>query len=603
MESGNAAADILTGKVNPCGKLADSIARKYEDYPSADCFGDPDANNYKEDIFVGYRYFETFAQEKVLYPFGFGLSYTTFDITFLREDKGKNGMNVRFRVTNTGSRTGKEIVQVYGEAPQGKLGKPARVLLGFAKTEELEPGVSMNVDVNIQASQLASYDDSGVTGHKSCWVLEPGEYTLYAGANVRDAEKFSSFTLKSLEVLRQLTETMAVKPENKFQRMTAKEVNGKTTCVMEDVPVATRDLKQEILASFADKSLHGTIITGDKGYKLAQVKKGKVKMDKFIAQLSPEELEALSRGEGGMDSPLGPKGNAGTIGGVTKSLRDKGIPAATTTDSPAGIRLQALCSLLPCGTLLACTWNIELVESLYHLLGGEMLDRGTDILLGPGMNIHRNPLCGRNFEYFSEDPLLSGRMAGAFVRGIQTSDDGTERGLSACPKHFCCNNQETNRIHTDARVSERALREIYLRGFEIMVQESLPKFIMTSYNKINGVWSHYNWELVTKVLRGEWGYEGCVMTDWWMRYAPSPEFPALRDNAYRVRAQVDVLMPGSKDHGSTDGANDGSLLETFGQDGGNPAEHITLGELQRTARNVLNFVMQSSAMERIRPTP
>lgn len=283
-----------------------------------------------------------------------------------------------------------------------------------------------------------------------------------------------------------------------------------------------------------------------------------------------------------MDSSLGAKGNAGAFGGISESLRAKGIPPMITTDGPSGIRLLATCSLLPSGTALASSWDTELVQDLYTEMGKEMMDKGTDILLAPGMNIHRNPLCGRNFEYFSEDPILTGLMASAVVLGIQSSP------VSACPKHFACNNQEFNRNYNNSIVSERALREIYLRGFEICVKKASPKNIMTSYNKINGVWSHYNYELCTTVLRDEWGYKGNVMTDWWMRYAPSPEFPKVQSNAYRVRAQVDVLMPGAKTAMSTTAENDGTLLETLGT-----PEGITLGELQRTAKNVLSYIIAS----------
>ena len=216
-----------------------------------------------------------------------------------------------------------------------------------------------------------------------------------------------------------------------------------------------------------------------------------------------------------------------------------------------------------------------------------MLVKGSDIILAPGMNIHRTPLCGRNFEYFSEDPMLSGKIAAAYVRGIQ------KNGTSACPKHYACNNQEYNRCKNDSRLSERALREIYLRGFEICVKEAEPQNIMTSYNKINGVWGHYNYELCTTILRGEWGYEGNVMTDWWMQDSNSPEFPAMKNQAYRVRAQVDVLMPGGASRLPLR-ISDGTLLKTYGKEDG-----ITLGEMQRSAMNVLRFAMNSPAMNRL----
>ena len=274
--------------------------------------------------------------------------------------------------------------------------------------------------------------------------------------------------------------------------------------------------------------------------------------------------------------------HAGVLGGITESLRALGVPPATTTDGPSGIRLRATCSLLPSGTALACSWNLPLVQDLYATMGREMVDKGTDVLLAPGMNIHRNPLCGRNFEYFSEDPLVTGKLAAAVVQGLQSAP------VSACPKHFACNNQEYNRNHNNSVVSARAMREIYLRGFEICIKEAHPKNLMTSYNKINGVWSHYNYQLCTALLREEWGYTGNVMTDWWMRYAASPEFPELRDNGYRVRAQVDVLMPGAKTAISKSAPNDGSLLATLGKPDG-----ITLGELQRTAKNVLRMTLRT----------
>jgi beta-glucosidase len=236
---------------------------------------------------------------------------------------------------------------------------------------------------------------------------------------------------------------------------------------------------------------------------------------------------------------------------------------------------------MPIGTALACTWNTELVQALHEKLGEEMTHYGVDVQLGPGMNLHRNPLCGRNFEYYSEDPLLTGKIAAAAVRGVQS------QGHASCPKHFACNNQEYKRNTNDSRVSERALREIYLRGFEICVREAGPLTLMTSYNKVNGVWSHYNYMLATSVLRGDWGWEGVILTDWWMQSANSPEFPTLRDNAYRVRAGVDVLMPGDPTRKAKCYRSDGTLLETLGK-----YEGITLAELQRTARRVLKLAMK-----------
>lgn len=537
MESGNGVVDVLTGAVTPCGKLADTIARRYEDYPSAAHFGGRAYNDYAEGIYVGYRHFDRHP-DTVLYPFGFGLSYTTFSLTAdsLRREKGMTEVSVA--VTNTGSRPGKEIVQLWCHPPKGRLDKPLRVLVAFGKTKTLAPGERETLTLRCDDKCLASYDEAA-----SRFVLEAGAYSF----TVNDV-KVDGFTLEQ-EVTVEQCHPLCTAPDALRQR------------ILDNLP-------QPFAASGKDISF-------------ADVRTGKAPLEDFIAGLSHEELEALSRGHGMMGSSYGVAGNAGAFGGVTDSLREKGVPPIVTSDGPAGLRLKKYCALLPCGTALACTWNADLLEALSGKVGEEMVHYGVDVQLAPGMNLHRNPLCGRNFEYFSEDPLLSGKMAAAMVRGVQ------RHGKAACPKHFACNNQETNRNRNDSRLSERALREIYLRNFEIVVKEARPLTIMTSYNKVNGVWSHYHYDLVTTVLRSEWGYDGCVITDWWMRKAKSPEFPKLRNNAYRVRAQVDVLMPGDMGHIAKQYKSDGTLLPTLGQSGG-----LTLGELHRTAKNVLTLALR-----------
>ncbi|MCQ2462941.1 MAG: beta-glucosidase, partial [Clostridia bacterium] len=392
------------------------------------------------------------------------------------------------------------------------------------------------------------------------------------GGSVRAAKKIYSFELDNKTVYRAAESSAPVKSFNVY---TAKEgCCGRRNLSEKAVRTRTVSLKGKIVEklpqSIARKPYNGAL--------LSDVKNGKISMEEFVSMLDNNELEALTRGDYTMNSPLGAQGNAGAFGGVTDSLIKKGVPPVITTDGPSGIRLNACCSLIPIGTLLACTFDTALVEKVYSAVAREMEIRGSDVLLAPGMNIHRSPLCGRNFEYYSEDPLLTGKIAAAAVRGIQST------GLSACPKHFACNSQETNRNKTDSVLSERALREIYLRGFEICVREAAPKCIMTSYNKVNGVWSHYNYELCTGILRDEWGYGGCVITDWWMQYTVSPEFKKIRDNAYRVRSQVDVLMPGGKRGAKR--KPDGTLLESLGKKSG-----ITLGEIQRSAMNVLRLAM------------
>ena len=569
MESGNAVMDVLYGDVSPSGKLTDTVARRYEDYPAAKNFGGMKHNYYKEDIYVGYRYFETFAKDRVMYPFGFGLSYTTFYIcTDYRYEDYKILLDVT--VTNTGGVAGREVVQVYVNPPQGKLGKPLRNLVAFRKTALLNPGQSEEICFEIDPVEFASFDDSGATGCPNCYVLEEGCYELYVGADVRSAALAGKWENPALLVTQELTEQAA--PVKAFRRMKP-QPDG--SIGYEPVPQRTAVLKDDVIRNLPKAAPY----TGDRGIKLEDVRQGKATLDEFVAQLNITELDAITRGEGPMRSAFGGAGNAGMLGGTIESLREKGVPPIVTTDGPSGIRVYAYASLLPCGTALASSWNVALTEQLGGLFGAEMIEKDSDILLGPGMNIHRDPLCGRNFEYFSEDPHISGKIAAAMVRGIQSNP-----GRSACPKHFACNNQEWNRSRNDSRLSQRALREIYLRGFEICVREGAPKTIMTSYNQINGVWAHYHYELVTNILRGEWEYKGLVITDWWMQPAKDPDFPLVRNDAYRVRAQVDVLMPGGAANMKDQG--DGSLEKAFGKVGG-----ITLGEIQRCAKNVLMFIL------------
>lgn len=575
MESGNAVADVLTGKVNPCGKLADTIARNYEDYPSSSSFGGKEFNNYTEDIFVGYRYFETFAKDKVLYPFGYGLSYTTFECKPLALNWERGTYTVSAQVTNTGNVAGREAVMLWCAAPQGKLGKAAKVLTAYGKTKLLAPVESETITLRFDEKNIASFDDTGKTGFANAFVLEAGEYRFFLGDTPA-----GTIQVDKTRVIEQCEEVCGIKEP--LARMIAREENGILVSRQEMLSRGNVDLRQRIL----DRLPEEIPVTGNQGYKLSDVAKGKISLDAFIAQLDDKELEALTRGEGCMGSALGVAGNAGAFGGVLPSLREKGIPPVITADGPSGLRLKKYCALLPNGTALACTFDDELIQQLFTHTGREMIKQGVDVVLSPGMNIHRNPLCGRNFEYFSEDPLLTGKVAAAIVRGVQS------QGVSCCPKHFACNNQETKRNTNDSRVSQRALREIYLRCFEIVVKEAKPNVIMTSYNKINGVWSHYNYDLVTTVLRKEWGFDGVVITDWWMRKSASSEFPSIKDNAYRVRAQVDVLMPGNMGHLHKSYHSDGTLLKTIDK-----LDGVTRAEIQRTAKNVLSLILKTRKEE------
>lgn len=574
MEGGRATADVLTGAVEPGGRLTATFARRYQDYPSAGHFGDADVTAYVEDVFVGYRYFETFAPEKVLFPFGSGLGYTRFDIEPAGVHADERTILVRARVTNTGDRPGDEAVQVYVHKPSVELSQPLRALAAFGRTGELAPGESREMELPIAWADLASYDDAGATGHRSAYVLEAGSYRFHVGHDVRSAHDADGVDITELRVVQQLKEAAAVDPAHGFERIVLEyDDNGDPRIGYAPVPTRTTSLKQRIL----DRLPEAVDPPVGDAPTFEEVLEGTAGLDDFIATLTPRELADLTYGDVTMDSPLGAAGNAGALGGVSRALRDRGVIPAITTDGPSGIRLSTHASLLPCGTALASTWDPQAVQELCARHGQEMSRKGSDILLGPGMNIQRDPLCGRNFEYFSEDPLVSGLTGAAQVNGIQS------QGLAACPKHFACNNQEFKRSQVDVRVSERALREIYLRGFELMVRESSPWAIMTSYNKINGVWGHYHYDLITSILRGEWGFTGLVMTDWWMRMAQDPDFPALHDSGYRVRAGVDVLMPGSI-HSQQPVRDEGVLESHRAQDG------LTLGEMQEAARHVLGYL-------------
>lgn len=574
MEAGNGLADILTGKESPSGALTDTIASSYEDYPSSDNFGGKDKNIYKEDIFVGYRYFETFDKEKVLYPFGYGLSYTNFSISNISFSTSKDGVNISAIVKNTGKVPGKKAIQLYVQQANSEIPVPFTVLKAFTKTKELKPLEMQNISFFVSFYELSSYDDMGVTGNKSAYVLSRGEYRFLLGFDVRNTVEAGIMQREETVVTKQLTEISAVEKENAFMRLTPVISRGGVHKALTPAPFRTQSLKDTIT-----ENLPSTInMNVGLKYTLDDVANNKITMSEFVSTLTYEELEAISRGDYIMNSPLGAKGNAGVFGGVLPSLRDKGVPPITTTDGPSGIRLASYSALFPCGTALACTWNYDLVKELYRLLGTEMRERGSDVLLAPGMNIHRNPLCGRNFEYFSEDPVVAGLMASAVTEGLQSS------GVSACPKHFACNNQEVRRTKNNSVLSERALREIYLKGFEICVKKAKPLNIMTSYNKINGVWGHYNYDLVTQILRKEWGFNGSVMTDWWMQQSESPEFAGVRNQAYRVRAGVNVLMPGGSRTGKK--VPDGTLLESLGKEGG-----ITTGEMQKNAAEILGMII------------
>lgn len=577
MTGGKGTADVLTGKVSPSGKLPDTIAYEASDYPSDANFGrEKNRDIYAEDIYVGYRYFETFAKEKVLYPFGFGLSYTAFEIKTKKAEITEGAVKLSVSVKNIGSYKGKEVIEVYCEAPQGRLGKAARVLCGFEKTRELVPQEEQAVEIAVDIAKLASYDDSGVTGNKSCYVLEAGKYKFYVGSDVRSAEYACSFEQGEDLVTERLTQALA--PVESFERIKPVCEGGVFSICREAVPVSEVDESARRLEKLPKEIAY----TGDKGIKLWDVKNGKNTMDEFIAQLSDYDLSCIIRGEG-MGSPRVTAGTASAFGGVSENLNGFGIPAGCCSDGPSGMRLDCGTKAfsLPNGTMIASSFNKELTSELFTFMGLEMAANKVDCLLGPGMNIHRHPLNGRNFEYFSEDPFLTGKMAAAELKGMAGA------GVTGTIKHFCANNRETNRHFIDSVVSERALREIYLKGFEIAVKEGGASSVMTTYGRVNGLWTAGNFDLNTVILREEWGFKGFTMTDWWANINVRGKEPDKTDLAAMARAQNDVYMvcpDGEK--------NDDNTLAAL-ENGG-----IERCELQRNAANICGFLIHTNALKR-----
>lgn len=579
-EGGLGTADVLLGRSFPSGKLPDTIARDIGDYPAAEHYGSDTRNDYTEDIYVGYRYFETFAPEKVLYPFGFGLSYTSFRVTPGAVEQAGSGLRFTAQVENTGARPGKEVVQVYCEAPQGKLGKAARSLCAFGKTKALAPGEKELLTMECPVASLASYDDSGVTGHKSCWVLEAGDYGFYLGTDVRSAQPVGSIALAET-VVEELEEACA--PVAAIERLRpAGQKDRVYEKAWEPVPLRTASPMDR-----RNKALPREIpYTGDKGWKLGDVADGKVSLEEFVGQLSDEDLCCMVRGEG-MCSPKVTPGTAGAFGGVTDSLLGFGIPVGCCADGPSGIRMDCgtVAFAMPNGTCQASSFNTGLVQELYEYEGMELRKNRVDTLLGPGINIHRHPLNGRNFEYFSEDPLLTGKMAAAQLSGMQ------KYGVTGTVKHFACNSQEHRRHDVEAVVSERALREIYLKAFEIVVKEGGAYSIMTSYNPINGLWSASNYDLLTTVLHGQWGYEGQVMTDWWAKCNDEGRPGERTNSAAMVRAQNDLYMVTASAQANSSNDNSAAGLESGS---------VTRGEFQRSAMNICKFLLRSPALPHLR---
>ncbi len=513
MEGGTASAELICGMGNPSGKLSDTFAKTLEDYPSTYNFHESDNYvDYTEDIYVGYRYFETIPQAagKVNYPFGFGLSYTTFDINVIRAYEENGKIKVQVSVTNTGDVEGKEVVQVYVNAPDGLLGKAKKSLVAFKKTRLLQQGETQFITLEFVINDMASYDDLGKI-EKSAYILEAGSYKFYVGNSVRDAILIDfTYELSENVITDKLSSKIAptslkyrMISDGSFEELPMSEANNPDACELEFEAKEPLDgLTPEI------RNLRGVVLWKWR-YKdgiriFDEVVEGTMTLDEFISQMTDEELAHLLGGQPNT-------GVANTFG--IGNMPEYGIPSIMTADGPAGLRIEKQCGVnttaWPCSTLLASTWNSDIVFKVGEAGAKEVKENNIAVWLTPAINIHRSPLCGRNFEYYSEDPFLTGTMAAAMVKGIQSQH------IAATVKHFAFNNKETNRKNSDSRVSERAAREIYLKAFEIIVKQAKPWCIMSSYNIINGHRASENKDLLDGILRGEWGFDGMVTTDWW----------------------------------------------------------------------------------------
>lgn len=504
MEGGSAIADIICGDVNPCGKLTDTITKSYDYYPCKDEFWESFEHlDYSDDIYVGYRYFETIPNAKsyVRYPFGFGLSYSSFEISgkICCESDGK--IVAAATVKNIGKVAGKEVIQLYYSAPQGVLGKPSIELAAFKKTKLLSVGESETIVLSFDINDMSSFDDLGKIC-KSAYVLEAGKYEFFLGTSVRDNQKLPfEFVVTENTVVEKLKNRC--KPFKLKKRMLS---DG----TFEELP-----LGEEKHFCGTNKPLN--VPSPTELIKFDEVGE-KISIDEFVAQFSLDELMYIVGGQ----KTTGVC-NTGSFGGIERL----NIPYFPTADGPAGLRLEPVTGISttawPCATLLACTWNTDLIYEVGAAGGAELRENNLAVWLAPALNIHRDPLCGRNFEYYSEDPLVSGKCAAAATRGIQSNK------VAVSIKHFACNSKEANRYDIDSRISERALREIYLKGFEICVKESDPYTVMTSYNRINGQHTSESYELITGILRNEWGFNGMVVTDWGVKNDPVKEVKAGND--------------------------------------------------------------------------
>lgn len=558
-DGGKAVADVLCGKQYPSGKLVDTIVKDIEDYPSYKGFFE-DEIVYTEDIYVGYRYFETFCKDKVLYPFGYGIGYTTFETEFEKAECQSDIIKIKAKVRNTGNFLGKEILQVYYSGAGEN--RPIKELAAFKKTKELAPGETEEMELSFSIFDMSAYDEE-----KSAFILEKGEYNIYFGTDVRSAEKVYAYDVEYMVVTKKCMPLF--NPNHEFERI----VNNNGKVSYETVKADKKTYEKENLKEIP--------YTGNKGIKLKDVYDGKKSLEEFVAQLGDFELACLTQGEG-MNSPKVRPGTGGALGGITNDLQNYGIPPVCVTDGPSGIRMDNgdNATSYASGTMIACTWNYDLIEKLFSYEGMEIFAYKIDALLGPGINIHRIPLCGRNFEYLSEDPYLAGTMAKAICAGLDKC------GVTATIKHFAANNRETGRNRSNSLVSERALREIYLKPFEMVIKDGKTRMLMTSYNRINGIYAVSNYDLVTGILRKEWGYTGLVMSDWWP-FTAVENGDVTTSRKYPIKAQNDLYMVNKDAETSA-----GEIVESLN------CGEICRAELQQCALNICKIVMTTPSFER-----
>lgn len=571
VETGNALADILLGKTNPSGKLSTTWSA-WEDYADIGEFGASDDTRYREGIYVGYRYFDSVGK-KALFPFGYGTSYTSFQIEPAEITVQKGQAQVKAVVKNTGRYAGKEVVQVYVSVPEGTLDQPYQMLAGFVKTSELAPGATEEVTVSFDFSQLASYDTA-----QAAYVLEKGDYIIRVGSSSVDTTVAAVAALEE-DVVILWAQNSCGAPDFEDWKPEKRPVEGAATDVSRlvlnaaDFVAATVSYEQEdaideAVSKLTDEQLaylnvgafdpkaKGLSIIGNAGFCVAGA------AGETTSQLKNADFPVLVMADGPAGLRLSPQSYRDEKG--VHAIGQGGLPESITAFLPGPIKLllkllagrnaspkkgceviEQYATAIPIGTALAQSWNFQLAESCGDLVGDEMERFGVHLWLAPALNIHRSIRCGRNFEYFSEDPLLSGKMAAAITLGVQKHP-----GCGTTIKHYAANNQEYNRYNNNSMVSERAMREIYLKGFGICVKEAQPCAVMTSYNLLNGQHTSESRGLIEDILRSEYGYEGIVMTDWIVAgmMGKNAHYPAPQ--AHRIAAAGgDLVMPGGKaDH-------------------------------------------------------